>query len=336
MQSEVGRVSGRRGSCSWASASGPRAGSRRTRAWLSGLAVGSSVDEHMQTSDPDIYAVGDAAEIKDFVTGEPVQIPLAGPANRQGRIAADHIFGRDSRSAGTQGTAILRLVRTDRRHRPASPRSRSSGAGLPYRKVYVHPNQHAGYYPGARADDDQAALRPATSGTLLGAQVVGEEGVDKRIDVLAVAIQAGMTVFDLEEVELAYSPQYGSAKDAINMAGFVAAGLLRGDHPQIDAESILDARAVSGAFLLDVRAAEEFAAWTYSRGSEYPRRRAARAARRDSRVTGRSRPTVRSGQRGYLATCILLQSGFSAVNVGRRLRHLPGFTTPGRRGRVNA
>ena len=130
-------------------------------------------------------------------------------------------------------------------------------ANRPYRKVYVHPTHHAGYYPGAEAMTLKLLFDPET-GRVLGAQAVGGAGVDKRIDVLAVAIQAGMTVFDLEEMELAYSPQYGSAKDPINMAGFVAAGLLRGDHPQVDLDVVLADTADQAPFLVDVRTPQEF------------------------------------------------------------------------------
>ena len=202
---------------------------------------GIRVNEHLQTSDPDIYAVGDAIEVKDFVTGEPTQVPLAGPANRQGRIAADNIFGRAVRYRGTQGTAIVGVFDRTAAMTGASEKVLRR-ANRPYRKVYVHPTHHAGYYPGAEAMTLKLLFDPET-GQVLGAQAVGGAGVDKRIDVLAVAIQAGMTVFDLEEMELAYAPQYGSAKDPINMAGFVAGGLLRGDHPQVDVEAVLAAPA---------------------------------------------------------------------------------------------
>ena len=217
---------------------------------------GIRVNEYLQTSDPDIYAVGDAIEVKDFVTGEPTQVPLAGPANRQGRIAADHIFGRAARYRGTQGTAIVRVFDRTAAMTGASEKVLRR-ANRPYRKVYVHPTHHAGYYPGAEAMTLKLLFDPET-GRVLGGQAVGGAGVDKRIDVLAVAIQAGMTVFDLEEMELAYSPQYGSAKDPINMAGFVAAGLLRGDHPQVDVEAVLDASTEQRPFLLDVRTPQEF------------------------------------------------------------------------------
>ena len=218
---------------------------------------GIRVNDHLQTSDPDIYAVGDAIEVRDFVTGDPTQVPLAGPANRQGRIAADHIFGRDSRYRGTQGTAVLGLF-----DKTAALTGQSEKAlrrsNRPFHKVYIHPAHHAGYYPGAEGMTIKLLFEPET-GRILGAQAVGGAGVDKRIDVLAIAIQAKMTVFDLEEAELAYAPQYGSAKDPINMAGFVAGGMLRGDHPQIDLEQALALATERKLSLIDVRTPTEFA-----------------------------------------------------------------------------
>jgi NADPH-dependent 2,4-dienoyl-CoA reductase/sulfur reductase-like enzyme/rhodanese-related sulfurtransferase len=274
---------------------------------------GIRVNEHLQTSDPDIYAVGDAIEVKDFVTGEPTQVPLAGPANCQGRIAADHIFGRDARYRGTQGTAIVRVFERTAALTGASEKVLKR-VNRPYRKVYVHPTHHASYYPGAEAMTLKLLFDPET-GKVLGAQAVGGAGVDKRIDVLAVAIQAGMTVFDLEEMELAYSPQYGSAKDPINMAGFVAGGLLRGDHPQVDVEAVLAAPAGERPFLVDVRTSQEFA------GGHMPD--AVNIPLDDLRSRLDELPRDREidvycqvGQRGYLATRILRQAGFDAVNVG--------------------
>jgi rhodanese-related sulfurtransferase len=273
---------------------------------------GIRVNDHLQTSDPDIYAVGDAIEVKDFVTGEPTQVPLAGPANRQGRLAADHIFGRDARYRGTQGTAIVRVFERTAALTAASEKVLSR-ANRPYRKVYVHPTHHAGYYPGAEAMTLKLLFDPET-GKVLGAQAVGGAGVDKRIDVLAVAIQAGMTVFDLEETELAYSPQYGSAKDPINMAGFVAGGLLRGDHPQRDVEAVLAAPVGKRPFLLDVRTPQEFAAGHVPDALNIPvdelrSRQGELPHDRDIAVY------CQVGQRGYLATRLLRQAGFAAVNV---------------------
>jgi NADPH-dependent 2,4-dienoyl-CoA reductase/sulfur reductase-like enzyme/rhodanese-related sulfurtransferase len=280
-----------------------------------GLAVGPRggirVNEFLQTSDDDIYAVGDAIEVNDFVLGEPTQIPLAGPANRQGRIAVDNIFGRDMRYRGTQGTAIVRVFDRTAAMTGASEKTLRR-LDRPFRKVYVHPSHHAGYYPGAEQMTLKVLFHPET-GKLLGAQAVGGAGVDKRIDVLAVAIQAGMTVYHLEEMELAYAPQFGSAKDPINMAGFVASGMLRGEHPQVSIEEVL---ASDGEPLirLDVRAPEEFMFGHIpgainipidelrSRLEELPKEKTIAAY-------------CQVGQRGYLATRILRQHGFSAVNV---------------------
>ena len=274
---------------------------------------GIRTNEFLLTNDPDIYAVGDAVEVKDFVSGTPTQVPLAGPANRQGRIAADNVFGRAVRYRGTQGTAIVGVFDKTAAMTGASEKALRR-ANRPFRKVYVHPMHHAGYFPGAEAMTLKLLFDPTTGG-VLGAQAVGGAGVDKRIDVLAVAIQAGMTVFDLEEMELAYAPQYGSAKDPINMAGFVAGGLLRGDHPQVDIESVLMTPAVEHPFLLDVRTPQEFDSGHIpgavnipvddlrSRLNELPRSRTIAAY-------------CQVGQRGYLATRILLQAGFSAANIG--------------------
>jgi NADPH-dependent 2,4-dienoyl-CoA reductase/sulfur reductase-like enzyme/rhodanese-related sulfurtransferase len=278
-----------------------------------GLRGGIRVNEQLQTSDPDIYAVGDAIEVKDFVTGEPTQVPLAGPANRQGRLAADYIFGRDVRYRGTQGTAIVRVFERTAAMTGDSEKvlKRSNRA---FRKVYIHPTHHAGYYPGAEAMTLKVLFDPA-NGKLLGAQAVGGAGVDKRIDVLSVAIQAGMTVFDLEEMELAYSPQYGSAKDPINMAGFVASGLLRGDHPQVDVETVLVPPTSEGPFLLDVRTPQEFAGGHIPGALNIPvddlRSRIPELPRGKEIVV-----YCQVGQRGYLATRTLLQAGRQAANIG--------------------
>lgn len=270
---------------------------------------GIRVNEHMQTSDADIYAVGDAVEVTDFVTGQAVQVPLAGPANRQGRIAADHLFGRPSRYRGTQGTAILRVFDLTAALTGASEKTLRR-LGRPYAKVYLHPMNHAGYYPKAEPMTLKV-LFDAQSGRILGAQAVGGAGVDKRIDVLAVAIQAEMTVFDLEEMELAYSPQYGSAKDPINMAGFVAAGMLRGDHPQMSVEEALGPEA---PFLLDVRTPREFAAGNLPGAVNIP---LDELRSRLGELPGNRRIAVNCqvGQRGYLALRILRQAGFAAANV---------------------
>ena len=193
---------------------------------------GIRVNEQMQTSDRHIWSVGDAVEVKDFVTGEWTLIPLAGPANRQGRIAADVICeAHPSSFRGVQGTSVcgafgLTIASTGVNEKTLKR------LGWEYEKIYLHPIHHAGYYPDAKPIDLKL-LFSKQDGRILGAQVVGEEGVEKRIDVIAIAIQMGATVFDLEEAELCYAPQYGSAKDPVNMAGMIAANFLRGDAPLV-------------------------------------------------------------------------------------------------------
>jgi NADPH-dependent 2,4-dienoyl-CoA reductase/sulfur reductase-like enzyme/rhodanese-related sulfurtransferase len=232
-----------------------------TLAQQAGLAMGSTggikVDGHMRTSDPDIYAAGDAVEVTDTVTGLPALIPLAGPANRQGRVVADHIFGRPGVYHSTQGTAIVKVFDMTGGSTGASEKNLRR-AEMPFAKVYVHPSGHAGYYPGSSPLHIKLLFEPE-DGVVLGAQVVGYDGVDKRLDVFSTAIRSRLTVFDLEHLELAYAPPYGSAKDPVNMAGFVAANLLRKDVEFWYAEdypSIVD----SGA-IVDVRSKTEFDVW---------------------------------------------------------------------------
>jgi rhodanese-related sulfurtransferase len=276
-----------------------------------GPRVGIRVDEFLQTSDADIYAVGDAIEVNDFVLGEPTQIPLAGPANRQGRIAADNVFGGRMRYRGTQGTVIVGVFDRTAAMTGASEKTLRR-LNRPFRKVYVHPSHHAGYYPGAEQMTLKVLFHPET-GKLLGAQAVGGAGVDRRIDVLAVAIQAGMTVYDLEEMELAYAPQFGSAKDPINMAGFVAGGMLRGEHPQVSIDEVL-ASSGEPPLLLDVRTPEEFALGRVPGAINIP----VDELRSRLNELPNEKPIAaycQVGQRGYLATRILRQHGFSAANV---------------------
>ncbi|MFA0433807.1 FAD-dependent oxidoreductase [Vibrio cyclitrophicus] len=206
-------------------------------------------NEFMQTSDPSIYSVGDAIEDKDFVTGEQTLVPLAGPANRQGRMAADNMLGRQEAYQGTQGTAIckifdLAIASTGKNEKQLKQ------SGISYEKVYVHTASHASYYPGAQVVSFKMLFDPKT-GKILGAQAVGKDGVDKRIDVMAVAQRAGMTVDQLQHLELTYAPPYGSAKDVINQAAFVANNIIKGDATPIhfdEIETLSD-----NQLLLDVR-----------------------------------------------------------------------------------
>ncbi len=278
-----------------------------------GLEVGQrggiKVNVQMQTSDSDIYAVGDVVEVQHFVNGSPVQIPLGGPANRQGRIAADHIYGRSSRYRGTQGTAVVGVFEMTAAMTGLSEKSLKA-TSTEFEKIYVHPSHHASYFPGAEQMSLKLLFAPQ-DGRILGAQIVGREGVDKRIDVLAVAIQSRMTVYDLEEMELAYAPQYGSAKDPVNMAGFVAVGVLQGDQPIIHAEQLI---AESGHFIVDVRSPQEFGESHIPGAVNIPieelRNRLNEIPRNCHVVT-----YCQVGQRGYLATRVLLQEAFHVSNL---------------------
>jgi len=267
---------------------------------------GIRVDEQMRTSDPDIFAVGDAVEVKDFVTGQWSLVALAGPANRQGRIAADVIAGRDSRFRGTQGTSIIGLFGAAAAWTGVNEKTLKKLGAQDYEKIYLFPNSHAGYYPGAKPLHLKILFKKS-DGRLLGAQACSEDGpaVDKRISALAMAIQMGATIYDLEEAELCYAPQFGSAKDAVNFAGMVAADVLKGDMPLSHWD------ATHGGFLLDVREPVELAVEQVPGAVNIPlgqlRARLGELPRdREIHVI------CRSGQRAYTATRILLQNGYKA------------------------
>ncbi len=282
-----------------------------TLAKMAGIEIGQRggirVDEHMRTTNPDIFAVGDAVEVRDFVTGQWTLIPLAGPANRQGRIAADVIAGRDSRFRGTQGTSICQIFEAAIAQTGASEKSLTQLGQTDFEKIYLYPNSHAGYYPGAKMLAIKVLFQKS-DGRLLGAQVLGEDGVPKRIDSFAMAIQARLTIYDLEEAELSYAPPYGSAKDPVNFAGMVAADVLRGDMP------ICHWNSIDGEFLLDVRNPPELAVECVEGAINIPlpqlRARLGELPR-DREIL----VICRSAQRAYYATRILLQNGFKARNV---------------------
>jgi len=282
-----------------------------TLAKTAGLKIGERggirVDAQMRTSDPDIFAVGDAVEVKDFVTGQWSLIALAGPANRQGRIAADVIAGRDSRFRGTQGTSIIGLFGAAAAWTGASEKTLSRIGYNDFEKIYLYPNSHAGYYPGARPIAIKVIFRKS-DGRLLGAQALGEDNVDKRISALAMAIQMGATVYDLEEAELCYAPQFGSAKDPVNFAGMIAADVLRGDMP------ISHWNSVGKGFLLDVREPLELAVEQAPGAVNIPLGQL-RARLGDLPRDQEILVICRSGQRAYLATRMLLQHGFKASNL---------------------
>ncbi len=269
---------------------------------------GIRVNAAMQTSDPQIWAVGDAVEVQDFVTKEWTLIALAGPANRQGRIAAETILGRTSQFRGVQGTSVCGIFNMTVASTGASEKTLQR-VGIDYCKIYLHPGHHASYFPGAQPIAIKLLYAP-TDGQILGAQAVGTAGTEKRIDVIAMAIQAGMTVFDLEEAELCYAPQFGAAKDPVNMAGMIAANALRGDAPIAYWED-LNLEHVS---LVDVREATEFDQGHVEGAINLPLSQ----LRQRLEELPRDRPLwiyCQVGQRGYYATRTLRQSGFDAYNL---------------------
>lgn len=286
----------------------PNAGLARDAGLEIGPLGGIVVDAQMRTSDPDVLAAGDAVETSHFLTGEPVLSMLAGPANRQGRIAADTIAGRDSEYRGTQGTGIVKVFEMTAGG-TGMTESQLQAAGIEYRKVYDHHNGHAAYYPGTSPLFLKVLFSPG-DGRLLGGQVLGWDGVDKRVDVLAVAIRAGMTVYDLEHLELGYAPPYGSAKDPLNMVGFLGANLLRGDIDLCYPEEFPDV--VDRVTVLDTRTQAEFDAWHVPGAVLIPytelRRRLAEVPRDKPVYT-----YCRSGFRSYIAYCVLRQNGFEGV-----------------------
>ena len=286
----------------------------RPESWLAkeaGLEIGERggirVDDQMRTSDPHIFAVGDAVEVKDYLTGQWSLVALAGPANRQGRIAADVIAGRDSHYRGTQGTSIIGLFGAAAASTGVSEKMLKRLGDQDYEKIYLYPNSHAGYYPGAKYLAMKIIFRKS-DGRLLGAQAVGQDGVDKRIDAFAITIQMGGTVYDLEEAELCYAPQFGSAKSPVNFAGMVAADVLRGDMPLGHWSS------AEAGLLLDVRHPAELAIEHVPGAVNIPldqlRARLGELPREREIFV-----ICRSGQRAYYATRILLQNGFKVRTV---------------------
>ncbi len=269
-------------------------------------------DDHMLTSDADIYAVGDAVEVKNFVTDEDDFIPLAGPANKQGRIAADNICGLDRAYKGTQGTAILKVFDMTVAATGINEKKAKS-LGLDYDKVFLFSGSHAGYYPGATFMSIKV-IYENKSGRLLGAQIVGYDGVDKRCDVFAAAIRAKMTAYDLTELEHAYAPPFSSAKDPVNMAGFVIENILTGKVSQYHWHDVEGLQHTEGITLLDVRTDFE-----YSRGHiENTVHIPLDSLRERINELDNSKPVYvncQSGLRSYIACRILSQKGFKCYNL---------------------
>ncbi len=281
-----------------------------------GALGGLRVNEHLQTSDPHIWAVGDAIEVRDAVTGAWSVIPLAGPANRQGRIVADNVFGNPARYEHTFGTAVLRLFGLTAGCTGANEKSLRK-AGIPYHALHLHPNSHAGYYPGAEPIAIKLLFAPGT-GKLLGAQAVGHEGVDKRLDVFATALKGGMTVHDLAELELAYAPPYGSAKDPVNLAGMAAQNVLAG-HVRLAQWSEVANLKPDTTRLLDVRNDDECQGGALPGALHIPLHQ----LRQRLGELPRDREWVvycQSGLRSYYACRILTQNGFAARNLSGAYR----------------
>jgi len=282
---------------------------------------GIRVDEQMRTSDPNIYAVGDAVEVRDRVTGAWTLLALAGPANRQGRIAADAICGLPAAFHGTQGTAICGIFDLAVASTGASEKALQRAGITDYEKIYLHAGHHAGYYPGAEKIHLKLIFR-SSDGLILGAQAVGKAGVDKRIDVIAMAIQKAATIDDLEEAELCYAPQFGTAKDAINFAGMIAANHLRGNDPILHWKD----PQLANYDLLDVRDPDEFSAGHAPGARNLP----LNTLRNSLGDLPKERPLAvycQVGGRAHTAVRILRQHGHHAANLSggyTTFRHLTG------------
>jgi len=269
---------------------------------------GIAVDTHMRTSDPHIWAAGDSVETPNTVLPGSGLAPLAGPANRQARVAAENICGRTTEYRSTQGTSVVKVFDMVAGGTGATERQLAAAA-IDYRAVHVHPSGHAGYYPGTAMMHMKLLFSPDT-GRILGGQVAGFDGVDKRLDVLATALRAELTVWDLEELELAYAPPFGSAKDPVNMAGFVASNVLLGDLVLWYAQDY--PHATDGARIIDVRTPEEFSVWHIPGAENVPLgtiRDASEPWNRDEPL----RLYCSVGFRSYLAYRALVQRGFTAV-----------------------
>lgn len=281
---------------------------------MAGLEIGSRggivVDEFQRTSDPAIYAVGDAVEKTDALDHASTLVPLANVANRHGRVVADHIMGQPVRPVPTQGTAIVKVFDLAVASTGWNEK-RLRAAGRPYAAIHTHPGSHAGYYPGAHSMAIKMLIDPDT-GEILGAQATGKDGVDKRIDVIATAMRAGLTAPQLMDLELAYAPPFGSAKDPVNMLGYIADNVVNG-LTAITQWDEVDEAVAAGAFLVDVRTPSEFARGHIPGAVNMPvdDLRTFIDDLRGKRVLA----YCQVGMRGHTATMLLRQSGIDASNL---------------------
>ena len=281
------------------------------------------VNDRMETSAPDIYAVGDAVQVRNFVTGQDTVVALAGPANKQGRIAADNICGGDSRYTGAQGSSILKVFGMTAALTGLNE-TQARAAGLDADAVILSPMSHAGYYPGGKVMTMKVVFETGTC-RLLGAQIVGYEGVDKRIDVLAAALRAGMKATELKELELAYAPPYSSAKDPVNMAGFLIDNLARGLLKQWRLEEAASLPQDGSVTLLDTRTAEEYAQGHIDGFFNLP----VDELREHLDELDPGKPVYvicQSGLRSYIACRILSGHGFTCYNFSGGFRFYDAVT----------
>lgn len=269
------------------------------------------VDEKMQTSDPDIYAVGDAVQIEHFITKQKTIISLAGPANKQGRIAADNIAGYESRYKGTQGSSIIKIFDMTAASTGINERT-AKALEIEYDKFILSPMSHASYYPGGKVMTMKVLFEKSTE-NILGAQIIGFDGVDKRIDVIATAIRAGMKATELAELELAYAPPFSSAKDPVNMAGFIIENIVTGKVKQFYTDDLEKLRNEKNAFLLDSRTRAEYAAGHADGFLNIP----VDELRQRVDEIPKDRPIYimcQSGLRSYIASRILSGMGYDCYN----------------------
>lgn len=289
-----------------------------------GLKGSIAVNDRMQTSDPDIYAVGDAVQARHFVSGQPALIALAGPANKQGRIAADNIAGGDSHFKGSQGSSVLKIFGLT-----AAATGLNEGAarraGLDTDAVVLSPMNHAGYYPGGQVMTMKVVFERRT-GKILGAQIIGSDGVDKRIDVLATAIRAGMSAYDLTELDLAYAPPYSSAKDPVNMAGYMIENLLTGRVRQFRLDDLAALPRDGSVTLVDARTPGEYRRGHADGFINLP----LDELREHLAELDPAKPVYvmcQSGLRSYLACRILAQHSFTCYNFTGGYRFYEAVTT---------
>jgi len=298
----------------------------------SGLGVNSRggiiVDKHMRSSDPDIFAVGDAVEVTDFITKENVMIPLAGPANKQARIAADNICGILSEYGGTQGSAVIKIFDMTAAFTGINEKT-AKRLNLNYDKIFLWLTGHSGYYPGAKPMSMKIIFQK-DSGKILGAQIIGFDGADKRCDVLATAIRAGMTAYDLCRLELCYAPPYSSAKDPMNIAGYAIENVLTGKVKNFHWHDVDSLPRDNSVTLLDVRNPQETAHGKIEGFINIP----LGSLRKRIGELDRSKPVYahcHSGMRSYIAARILMQNGFEVYNLsgGYRLYNIMSSTAKG-------